>query len=99
MKNEEIRGPLKNQIEHGGCCGSAELLKLEMFRLHEYWKVVALDMDSMILRNFDELLLIDKQMLYTTDPMMNKAGYNREHPFQGGFFIVKPDDSLVFPIL
>ena len=94
VRNEEIRGPLKDQIEKGGCCGSDELLKLEMFRLHEYWRVVALDMDSMVLRNFDELLGTDRQMLYTTDPMMDPAGINRHPPFQGGFFIVRPSEKV-----
>ena len=94
VRNEDIRGPLKDKIEHGGCCGSNELLKLEMFRLHDYWKVVALDMDSMVLKNFDELLGIDRQMLYTSDPMMDPAGVNRHPPFQGGFFVVRPSDKV-----
>ncbi|KAH8056118.1 hypothetical protein JL721_10083 [Aureococcus anophagefferens] len=53
---EDIEGDfLRSRISSNGCCGAWELLKLYAWSLTEYHRVVHLDMDSLVLQNFDEL--------------------------------------------
>ena len=53
---EEIQGKLlREKISSNGCCGAWELLKLYAWTLTEYHRVVHLDVDSLVLQNFDEL--------------------------------------------
>ena len=53
---EEIQGKLlREKISSNGCCGGWELLKLYAWTLTEYHRVVHLDVDSLVLQNFDEL--------------------------------------------
>ena len=53
---EAIEGDyLRARIGSNGCCGAWELLKLYAWTLEEYHRVVHLDVDSLVLRNLDEL--------------------------------------------
>lgn len=62
--------------------------------LTSYWRVVHLDMDSLVLKNMDELFLMDESLIYTCD--YNMMGRKTDTstkvcPVQGGFVVVKPD--------
>jgi hypothetical protein len=82
IANEFVRG----QIVKSGCCGHAELLKLNIFDLVEYDRVAALDMDTILLGSLDPLGLFDEQVIYTKafDEFLN-----------GGFLFVRPDGGRV----
>ena len=57
---KDIQGKvLREKISSNGCCGAWELLKLYAWTLTEYHRVVHLDVDSLVLQNFDELFADD----------------------------------------
>jgi len=96
----EIKGDfLRSRIESNGCCGAWELLKLYSWTLTEYHRVVHLDMDALVLRNFDELFDDDSALwgggsvkaLYTYDWTMARPPWGKNPPTQGGFIVAKPD--------
>jgi len=88
---KDIEGDfMRGRIEKNGCCGAKELLKLYAFTLMDYHRVVHLDMDFIIVRNFDELFDEERQFLYTTDPNMMTGG-SAAPPVQGGFLVIKPN--------
>ena len=63
IENQEYAEKMKNS----GCCGADEFLKLWAYTLTEYFRVVHLDMDSIIYKSMDDLYKIDKEMLFTGD--------------------------------
>ena len=63
IENQEYAEKMKNS----GCCGADEFLKLWAYTLTEYYRVVHLDMDSIIYKSMDDLYEIDKEMLFTGD--------------------------------
>lgn len=76
------------KMRDSGCCGADEFLKLWAYTLTEYHRVIHLDMDSIIFKNMDEILNVDREMLYTGDYNM-KAG-SPVAPAQGGFLVITP---------
>ena len=57
VKVEEIRGDvLRNKIEQNGCCGSKELIKLEVYTFEQFKVAVHLDLDTLILKPLDVLI-------------------------------------------
>ena len=91
---EEIQGDfMREKIANNGCCGATELLKLYSYTLTDYYKVVHLDMDFIIVRNFDELLREPRSLLYTTDPNM-MTPRSAAPPVQGGFLVVQPNMTV-----
>lgn len=75
-------------MRNSGCCGADEFLKLWAYTLTEYHRVIHLDMDSIIFRNLDQILSIDKELLYTGD--YNMKGSSPVPPVQGGFLVIRP---------
>jgi hypothetical protein len=103
---EEIEGDfLRAHIAKSGCCGARELIKVYAWTLTSYWRVVHLDMDSLVLKNMDELFLMDASMIYTCDyNMMSEMSREklvsgatdsiRACPVQGGFVVVRPNQRV-----
>ena len=77
---------LREKINKNGCCGAAELIKLNSYRLLQYDRVIHIDADTFFLNSIDELLSRNYSLIYTTDP--NMASYKQkteQFPVQGGF--------------
>jgi hypothetical protein len=56
VKLEEIQGEaLRSKIQDNGCCGEKELVKLEAFTLTQHPIVVHMDIDTIMLKPFDNL--------------------------------------------
>ena len=74
---------LKEKLEKNGCCGSAELIKLNSYRLTQYEWVVHMDADTFLNNPIHELFDRDYSLIYTTDP--NMATYKKDYcqPAQG----------------
>lgn len=93
IESEYYRSALKDS----GCCGASELIKLEVFNMIEYEKVVMLDADMILLAPIHDLLRMDKTVLFAYDREMGG------HCIQGGFFIVEPSteyyDILIATVL
>lgn len=81
---------LREKINKNGCCGAAELIKLNSYRLLQYDWVVHMDADTFFSNPITELFDRNYSLIYTTDP--NMASYKAEisMPAQGGFLIFKP---------
>ena len=79
----------KEEVHKNGCCGELEFLKLEAYTLTQYHRVLLLDMDTLIVKNIDELFDIDASLVYTPDPDMSGSGVAAPM-FQGGFMLVQP---------
>lgn len=79
----------RETVMKAGCCGLREMLKLHAFRLHQYKKVLLLDIDTMIVQNIDELFERDKMLLYVEDLPMDPHHHNAAPPMQGGFFMIQ----------
>jgi len=99
VKVEEIQGEyLRKTIASDGCCGEKELLKLHAFTLTDFYRVVAVDLDVIFLRNLDPLLAMDTEIVFTVDIGMAIAKAHLP-PVQGGLFVIKPSqeafDALV----
>mmetsp|Transcript_6203 Transcript_6203/g.13685 ORF Transcript_6203/g.13685 Transcript_6203/m.13685 type:complete len:397 (+) Transcript_6203:158-1348(+) len=84
IENQQYAQKMRNS----GCCGVDEFLKLWAYTLTEYHRVVHLDMDSIVLKNLDELFSVDKELLFTGD--YNMKGRCKYAPVQGGFLVIKP---------
>jgi len=94
VKPSEIQGEfLRNNIGKNGCCGEKELLKLYAYTLTEYYRVVHLDMDSLLLQPIDELFYFNKSLIFTYDYGINTKG-SKAPPVQGGFLIIQPDPKI-----
>lgn len=76
-------GAYNNHVAKSGCCGLAEFMKLHAFTLTEYYRVVHLDSDVLVTGNFDELLDMDKELVFTNSTLQGEA-------LSGGVIIVKP---------
>ena len=77
---------LREKINKNGCCGAAELIKLNSYRLLQYDRVVHVDADTLFLQSVEELFVRNYSLIYTTDP--NMASYKKkkeQFPVQGGF--------------
>lgn len=86
---EEIQNQdYAQKMRDSGCCGADEFLKMWAYTLTEYHRVVHLDMDSIVLKNLDELFSMDKELLYTGD--YNMKGNAKYPPVQGGVLVIKP---------
>jgi lipopolysaccharide biosynthesis glycosyltransferase len=81
---------LREKINKNGCCGAAELIKLNSYRLLQYDWVVHMDADTLFSNPITELFDRNYSLIYTTDP--NMASYKAEMsmPVQGGFLVLKP---------
>lgn len=84
---------LREKINNNGCCGASELIKLNMYRLLQYDKVIHMDADTFILNPLDDLLKSDYSLIYTTDPNMATHKGEDRMPSQGGFLIVQPSEQ------
>ena len=74
---EDIEGDfLRSHILKSGCCGARELLKFYAWTLTDYWRVVHLDMDSLVLGNMEELFAMDASLVYTCDYNMMSQVFN-----------------------
>jgi hypothetical protein len=86
---------VRQHAPKSGCCGLAELLKLYAWTLTEFWRVVHLDMDSLVLGPMHELFARDASLIYTCDYNMMNQKTRAKHPeavcpVQGGFVVVRP---------
>lgn len=82
---------LREKINKNGCCGAAELIKLNSYRLLQYDRVVHVDADTFFLHPIDELFDREFSLIYTTDP--NMATFKKkieQFPVQGGFIVLRP---------
>eukprot|EP00611_Tribonema_gayanum_P001807 TRINITY_DN1131_c0_g2_i2.p1 TRINITY_DN1131_c0_g2~~TRINITY_DN1131_c0_g2_i2.p1 ORF type:complete len:368 (-),score=122.56 TRINITY_DN1131_c0_g2_i2:1084-2187(-) len=82
---------LRNRIDKSGCCGASELIKLWAFSLTEYYRVLHLDVDALMLQPVDELIARDVELVYTTDVKMAPNAHNM--PVQGGFLLCRPSQA------
>jgi lipopolysaccharide biosynthesis glycosyltransferase len=72
-----------------------ELLKLRAYQLHEYRRVLLLDLDAMLVQNLDHLFedpAMDKSLLFTYDHAMANSEA-RAPPVQGGFLLITPSEK------
>jgi hypothetical protein len=84
IPNEEYRVHLPKS----GCCGHAELIKLEAFKIVDAHRVLLLDADSLVISNIDELFEEEKDALWTVDRFLGGDCIN------GGFAIFKPSVTI-----
>ena len=85
VKSSEIKGKeLRETIDKSGCCGMAELIKLEAFTLVEYERIMILDADSLLLKNVDELFENEHDAVFTMDHGLGGNCIN------GGFLVAAP---------
>jgi hypothetical protein len=61
---------LREKINKNGCCGAAELIKLNSYRLLQYDWVVHMDADTFFSNPITELFDRNYSLIYTTDPNM-----------------------------
>lgn len=61
---------LREKINKNGCCGAAELIKLNSYRLLQYDWVVHMDADTFFSNPITELFDRKYSLIYTTDPNM-----------------------------
>uniref|UniRef100_A0A7S0CN35 Hexosyltransferase n=1 Tax=Amorphochlora amoebiformis TaxID=1561963 RepID=A0A7S0CN35_9EUKA len=88
LQPEEIRNPqIAREIINDGCCGMWELLKLHVWTLTEYDRVIQLDTDILFHRNFDELFEYDSTLVWT------HGGLGGSERMNGGFLVVRPNPS------
>lgn len=89
---DEVKEPLLHQIKKSGCCGLNETVKLNMFKLTEYDRLLLMDADSLVLQPIPEILT-SRDILWTNDPGLGGGCIN------GGFFVANPSlkvyDDLV----
>ena len=57
---------LREKINKNGCCGAAELIKLNSYRLIQYDVVIHMDADTFIQSTFEELFYMKQSLIYTT---------------------------------
>ncbi len=81
----------REHIDKNGCCGSSELIKLNSYRLLDYYRVVHLDADVILLNPIEELFNLNYSLIYTTDPNMASHKGEDKLPVQGGFIIIQPN--------
>ncbi len=81
----------REHIDKNGCCGSSELIKLNSYRLLNYYRVVHLDADVILLNSIEELFNLNYSLIYTTDPNMASHKGEDKLPVQGGFIIIQPN--------
>lgn len=97
MSYDELQDEgLRENIKKAGCCGLDEMLKLRAFQLTEYDRVLVLDGDTLLLGNIDRLWALDVTLAYTRDGAgggVRPPEDNGEYPFQGGVFMVRPDQA------
>lgn len=80
---QEIEGDyLRERIENNGCCGAAELIKLEAYTLTQYPIVVHLDLDFLLLKPLDDLF----------DAMLDRSGDLSKH--RQSLDLMYPDTPL-----
>jgi hypothetical protein len=84
IPNEEYR----KHLPKSGCCGHAELIKLEAFKLVDAHRVLLLDADSLVMSNVDELFEEEKDALWTMDRFLGGNCVN------GGFAVFKPSMTI-----
>jgi hypothetical protein len=80
---KDIVGPLKSVIDKSGCCGPSELIKLNVFAMTEYERVLFFDADALILGDLGELVR-SSETLYTIDDGLGGGCIN------GGFLVTTP---------
>ena len=98
INSSEIQGKyLREEIDKSGCCGAGELLKLRAWQLTEYDRVIALDMDAVLVRNIDHLFeqaSPEGSIMFTYDHAMNNPKSAFKPPVQGGFLLIKPAEHV-----
>jgi hypothetical protein len=87
VKVSEIEGPLKDVIEHSGCCGPSELIKLKVFSLTDYKRAIFFDADALVLRSLDNLVNTDATQ-YVLDDGLGGGCIN------GGFLATSPSTAV-----
>jgi len=96
VQPHEIATPfVRKHAPKSGCCGLSELIKLYAWTLTEFWRVVHLDMDSLVLGPMHELFGRDASLIYTCDYNMMNKNARAKNPkavcaVQGGFAVVRP---------
>eukprot|EP00536_Pseudo-nitzschia_multiseries_P013234 jgi/Psemu1/210992/e_gw1.550.28.1 len=102
VKVDEIEGDtLRERIVHNGCCGEAELIKLEAFRLTQHPVIIHLDLDVLINKPMDDVLdfMIDPQKYKDSPELLAKIPVmwpSREIPNEISFLYTK-DYNVVAP--
>jgi hypothetical protein len=87
VKVSQIEGPLKTVIEHSGCCGPSELIKLKVFSLTDYRRALFFDADALVMRPLDHLVNTDATQ-YVLDDGLGGGCIN------GGFLATTPSESV-----
>eukprot|EP00656_Telonema_subtile_P027927 TRINITY_DN30137_c0_g1_i1.p1 TRINITY_DN30137_c0_g1~~TRINITY_DN30137_c0_g1_i1.p1 ORF type:complete len:382 (-),score=77.92 TRINITY_DN30137_c0_g1_i1:163-1308(-) len=90
FKSDRIKGThLREAIDTSGCCGMAELSKLEALRLTQFEWVLLIDADALVLKNLDKLLEApDAEVQYTLDTNLKGGCIN------GGFALMRPSQQV-----
>jgi len=90
----EIRGDyLRNNIEHNGCCGEKELLKLYSYTLTDYDLVVHLDLDVIVLQPLDSIF--DLLLSSSSSP---SSSWNDNHEKKNDLntnIIINPNNNTI----
>mmetsp|Transcript_5010 Transcript_5010/g.9672 ORF Transcript_5010/g.9672 Transcript_5010/m.9672 type:complete len:957 (+) Transcript_5010:27-2897(+) len=94
----------REEVEHSGCCGYAELIKFCAYTLTNYSFVLHLDVDTLLLAPVDQLLELDKQLLFTKDinmlgPQKSELGARARAMIQGGFILLRPNITVFHDLL
>jgi len=94
ITSAEIKGKhLRETIDKSGCCGTLELLKLYAWKLEQFDRVLAMDMDTIWMQNLDALFERDLEpgaVMFTYDHAMDAPKQSRAPPVQGGFLLLRP---------
>jgi len=94
ITSAEIKGKhLRETIDKSGCCGTLELLKLYAWKLEQFDRVLAMDMDTIWMQNLDHLFEKDLEpgaVMFTYDHAMDAPKQSRAPPVQGGFLLLRP---------
>lgn len=94
INSSEIKGKsVRERIDKTGCCGAQELLKLRAYQLSEYDRVVAMDMDTLIVQSFDKYFEYE-EALFTYDYAMIRGTRPTAPLMQGGMLIIKPSETV-----
>jgi len=87
---------LRETIDQSGCCGALELLELCAWSMTEYDRVLAMNPDTLVLRNMDEIFERDMPpgaVAYTFDHAMDNMG-SRMPPVRTGFLLMRPSVAV-----
>jgi hypothetical protein len=87
VKVKEIKDShYKKRVDTSGCCGLSELMKLYAYTLTDYYRVLHIDADVMIVKNIDEIIDLPDtyELIHTNSTLKGEL-------VSGGLLLFKPN--------